>query len=322
MFRASLPLQARTGQRKRSSFHLWKRRTNAARVLQSFHTTDDIDPFSKYQWIAHPFQKWNMPSTAPDARPHVSLKAISHYDETKGWFHIIDCKGWGVGRLGTRVASLLLGKHRCDRKKRAMHGDSVILVNAIHVTFPGHTWDTKMYKFYKTHRWLDPRGAKIITAKRLFFLNPSMIMNLCVKRMLRSNFLRNPMYRRLMVYPGAIHPHWNIPQVVVPVRKGEAMGAVARSSQDGVIPEAFSVTMEESATTNVLFAIRKEQKLTSEQLLAIAKKEELAVPDMAGVEENEILPREYATSMPEYKSGKRNTALPPTYHAYPNLRSP
>eukprot|EP00392_Amoebophrya_sp_AT5.2_P007838 g7857.t1 len=192
------------------------------------------------------------------------LKAISHYDETKGWFHIIDCKvkerinypfafpetlfeGWGVGRVGTKVASLLMGKHRPDVKKRALHGDSVILVNAIHVTFPGHTWDTKMYKFRKTNRWMDPRGAKIITAKRLFFLNPSMIMNMCVKRMLpgSGHFMRNNMYRRLSVYPGAIHPHWGIPQVIVPLRRGMSRSGIATDGRRGGERCSFSVTMEE-----------------------------------------------------------------------------
>ncbi|CAD7968949.1 unnamed protein product [Amoebophrya sp. A25] len=231
------------GRKKRSAFHEWKRRAIASRVLQSFHTTDDIDPFSKYQWIAHPFQSWNMPQVAPDARPHKSLKAISHYDESKGWFHIIDCKGWGVGRLGTRVASLLSGKHRPDVKHRAVHGDSVILVNAIHVTFPGHTWDTKMYRFKKTNRWTDPRGPKFITAKRLFYLNPSMIMNLCVKRMLANHYMKNTKYRKLLVYPGAIHPHWGIPQVIVPVRRGEVSRAAASGPRD-----TFDITAEDGRT--------------------------------------------------------------------------
>jgi ribosomal protein L13 len=90
----------------------------------------------------------------------------------------------------------------------------VILVNAIHATLPGHTWDTKVYKFWRTRK-SDPRGPKIITAKSLMFRNPSMIFYLALKRMLPNNFKRNNLLRQTYIYPGAIHPHWGIPQVVV-----------------------------------------------------------------------------------------------------------
>lgn len=216
--------------KKRSIFHKYTKRVNAAAIMQSYHTTDSIDPFSKFQWIAHPFQPHNMPSVARDAKPHKSLKAISHYDETKGWFHIIDAKGWGVGQLSKKIAKLLMGYHRLDFRSGSVNGDSVILVNAIHVTFPGHTWDTKMYRFWRTRR-SDPRGCKIVTAKRLMFLNPSMIMNMAVKRMLPNSLTRGCRHRKFYCYPGAIHPHWNIPQVYVPVTKED----------HSHVPTAFSV---------------------------------------------------------------------------------
>ncbi|EER06466.1 hypothetical protein Pmar_PMAR006277 [Perkinsus marinus ATCC 50983] len=62
----------------------------------------------------------------------------------------------------------------------------------------------------------DPLGAKIVTAKHLMFHNPALPLNLCIRRMLPSTLIRTVMTRRLFIYPGAIHPHWNIPQVVVP----------------------------------------------------------------------------------------------------------
>merc|ERR1712087_722814 len=69
------------------------------------------------------------------------------------------------------------------------------------------------------NRKTDPRGPKVITATRLMYLNPSMIMNEAVKGMLPKNLLRNNWLRRLYCYPGAIHPHWGIPQVIVPAEK-------------------------------------------------------------------------------------------------------
>lgn len=181
-----------------------------------------------------------MPTVHKDAKPHESLKAVTHYCEDKSaFFHVIDCKGWGVGKLAQNVVRLLQGKHRADYKAGALCGDSVILVNAIHVQFPGHTWDTKVYRFWRTRK-TDPRGPKTVTAKRLMYLNPSMIMNMAIKRMLPNTFLRSNWYRMCYVYPGAIHPHWGIPQVVVPTEK---------------IARAKKMSLSSSAVKNSAFSI-------------------------------------------------------------------
>ncbi|KFG55083.1 putative 50S ribosomal protein L13, partial [Toxoplasma gondii FOU] len=63
-----------------------------------------------------------------------------------------------------------------------------------------------------------PAGPKIITAKTIMARNPAMILNLAVKRMLPPNRLRPIMYRKLFVYAGALHPHWQVPQVIVPAK--------------------------------------------------------------------------------------------------------
>mmetsp|Transcript_16919 Transcript_16919/g.30636 ORF Transcript_16919/g.30636 Transcript_16919/m.30636 type:complete len:222 (+) Transcript_16919:38-703(+) len=194
-----------------------KRNFNPSSAWQSFRDVKEINPFAKYQWVSQPFPDYSMPSVATDAKPHRSLKAISH-EEERGWFHVIDAKGRNVGRLAQFITRLLQGKHRVDFTPGRIKGDSVIVVNAIHLFFPGHTWDTKIYRFYRGRK-TDPRGPKVITATRLMLLNPSMILNLAVKRMLPNTYLKQNWYRRLYVYPGAIHPHWGVPQVVVPVEK-------------------------------------------------------------------------------------------------------
>ncbi|CAE8623131.1 unnamed protein product [Polarella glacialis] len=193
------------------------RRTDPSRTWQSFRDAKVINPFAEYQWISQPFPDYNMPKVAHDAKPHRSLKAISHQDE-KGWWHVIDAKGRDVGKLGAFASRLLQGKHRADYARDRIKGDSVIIVNAIHVFFPGHTWDTKIYRFYR-NRKTDPRGPKVVTATRLMMLNPSIIVTQAVKGMLPKNLLRPNWLRRTYCYPGAIHPHWGIPQVIVPVLK-------------------------------------------------------------------------------------------------------
>mmetsp|Transcript_113202 Transcript_113202/g.241600 ORF Transcript_113202/g.241600 Transcript_113202/m.241600 type:complete len:218 (-) Transcript_113202:61-714(-) len=209
----------------------WMRKTrrfDPSRTWQSFRDAKVINPFAEYQWISQPYPEYNMPKVAPDAKPHRSLRAVSHHDE-KGWWHVIDARGRDVGKLAALVGRILQGKHRVDYQPNRVTGDSVILVNAIHVFFPGHTWDTKIYRFHR-NRFSDPRGAKVITATRLMMLNPSIIMSQAVKGMLPKNLLRPNWLRRFYVYPGAIHPHWGIPQAVVPSEK-----------RPEVIPSAFSV---------------------------------------------------------------------------------
>eukprot|EP00434_Breviolum_minutum_P016226 symbB.v1.2.014298.t1/scaffold1034.1/size142864/11 len=162
----------------------------------------------------------------------------------------------------------------CDYTRDRIRGDSVIIVNAIHVFFPGHTWDTKIYKFFR-NRKTDPRGAKVYTATRLMMLNPSIIIS---QGMLPRNLLRNNWLRRLYCYPGAIHPfralllliqicirdrnsqlrHWGIPQVVVPVQKKPEM-----------LPNAFTFEAEASVGEGTMSAE------ASKDLVPKKKEEEL-----------------------------------------------
>eukprot|EP00913_Durusdinium_trenchii_P002410 g2226.t1 len=185
---------------------------DASKTWQSFRDAKVINPFAEYQWISQPYPDYNMPKVAQDVRPHrtalrvifseildMTLRAISHCDE-KGWWHILDAKGREVGKLAAFVAGLLKGKHRVDFAPDRIKGDSVIIVNAIHLHFP-------------------------------------------VKGMLSKNLLRNNWMRRLYCYPGAIHPHWGIPQVVVPVEK-----------KPELLPNAF--TIDEEA-----FAIAKKEEV-------------------------------------------------------------
>mmetsp|Transcript_53665 Transcript_53665/g.104936 ORF Transcript_53665/g.104936 Transcript_53665/m.104936 type:complete len:281 (+) Transcript_53665:109-951(+) len=181
----------------------------------SYHE-EKIDPFADVQWISRPFQKKNMPTEHFRAKPHRSLNAITVMDTPTGIWHIVDAKNRSVGGLAQRIACLLMGKHKVTMQRSTPGGDNVIVVNAIHVKFKGHTWDTKVYKF---PRPAVASGPKIVTAKTIMFKKPSMILNMAVKGMLPKNKMRQVMYRKLFVYPGALHPHWGIPQVIVPKEK-------------------------------------------------------------------------------------------------------
>ncbi|CEM00630.1 unnamed protein product [Vitrella brassicaformis CCMP3155] len=189
-----------------------------AKYAPSSYHFKEINPFAKVQWTSQPYKDHNMPTIAPDAKPHVSLKTVTYMDDDRGIWHVIDAAGKTVGSVAMRVAKLLMGKHKVDYNPNIITGDSVIVVNAIHVTLRGHMWDTKAYKF---NRRTHSRGPKIMTAKTMMYRNPSMVLNFAVKRMLPCNGLRNVRYKKLYVYPGAIHPHWGIPQVIVPRGKAK-----------------------------------------------------------------------------------------------------
>ncbi|SOV73756.1 mitochondrial ribosomal protein L13 precursor, putative [Plasmodium sp. gorilla clade G3] len=178
----------------------------------SFHE-QHINPFSNVQWQSYPFLKKNMPKVDIFSEEHISKCALSVFDKEKGNWFVIDATNKSVGSLAACISKLLQGKYRVDYNPNKVNSSSVIVVNAIHVKFHGHTWDTKIYKFpRKSHS----KSHKILSCKTVFARNPSMILNLAVKRMLPNNRLRQIFYRKLYVYPGALHPHWGIPQVVVP----------------------------------------------------------------------------------------------------------
>jgi len=156
-----------------------------------------------------------------------------------GTWHVLDAKGLTVGHLAYRIGRLLQGKHRTDYNPLKVKGDHVIVVNTIHSVLPGHTWDAKVYRFSrKTH----PGGPQIITAKTMMARNPPMILNMAVKRMLPNNKLRNLLYRRLYAYAGAIHPHWGIPQVVVPRSDYKFPGYLCYSIDKCRIPKTFTAS--------------------------------------------------------------------------------
>lgn len=178
----------------------------------------EIDPLSRgQQWIALPFLPREMPRDHPYAKPHVSLRAVSAETAAGVRWHVIDAKGLSVGLLSKALAWILQGKHRVNHTALRPPLDRVIVVNAIHVVFAGHTWDTKIYRF---ERQTHPRGPLEMSAQDVFRRNPSFVLNHCVLKMLpKMRYRRDTYFKKLYVYPGAIHPHAEVPQVVVPHRR-------------------------------------------------------------------------------------------------------
>ena len=123
-------------------------------------------------------------------------------DFVKKWY-LIDGEGKTVGRLATRIATILRGKGKPQFTPHADIGDFVIVVNAEKLKFTGDKWNQKTY-YWHTHY---PGGIKSITAGDLLKTKPHEIIEKAVWGMLPKNKWQKKLIARLKVYAGSEHPH-------------------------------------------------------------------------------------------------------------------
>ncbi len=134
----------------------------------------------------------------------LSFKTIStrKEDVERSW-HIVDAEGETVGRICSRIAHVLRGKHKPSYTPHIDCGDHVIVVNAEKVRFTGRKWDTKTYLSYSGY----PGGQKARFAGSVRSKNPGQIIEKAVRGMLPKNRLGRQMQKKLFVYAGPDHPH-------------------------------------------------------------------------------------------------------------------
>lgn len=123
-------------------------------------------------------------------------------DVVKKW-NVIDADGMVVGRLASRVASILRGKNKPIFTPHADIGDYVIVVNAGKIRFTGNKLENKTYYRHSGY----PGGIKEKTAKNIMNDSPEEIIMLAVRGMLPKNKLGRQQLKKLKVYKGADHPH-------------------------------------------------------------------------------------------------------------------
>ena len=116
---------------------------------------------------------------------------------------MVDASDQVLGRLATRLATLLMGKDRPNYTEFLDTGAFVIVVNADKVRLTGKKWSQKVY--YSHSRY--PGGLKEITAENLLRRYPDRLVRLAVRGMLPKNKLGKRMIRKLKIYAGADHPH-------------------------------------------------------------------------------------------------------------------
>lgn len=121
---------------------------------------------------------------------------------TKKWY-VVDADGMVVGRLASRVASVLRGKHKPIYTPHVDTGDYVIVVNAEKVRFTGNKLEKKVYYHHTGY----PGGIKKEMAKDIMKTSPERIIISAVRGMLPKNSLGRRQLKKLKVYKGPEHPH-------------------------------------------------------------------------------------------------------------------
>lgn len=119
-------------------------------------------------------------------------------------WHVIDATDQPLGRLATRVASLLRGKHRPNFTPNLDMRDFVVVVNASKVKFTGKN---KMQQKTYYHHTQYPGGLKAITLEKMMATHPTRVIEHAVRGMLPHNRLGAKLRRHLKVYVNAEHPH-------------------------------------------------------------------------------------------------------------------
>jgi large subunit ribosomal protein L13 len=123
-------------------------------------------------------------------------------DVRNDWF-VLNGEDQVLGRLASRAAVVLMGKHKADYTPFLKTGDHVIVVNADKIRLTGRKEEQK--KYYRHSGY--PGGIKEISAKQMREKHPERIVGNAVRGMLPKNKLGKQLARRLKVYAGPQHPH-------------------------------------------------------------------------------------------------------------------
>ena len=134
----------------------------------------------------------------------LSYKTISANKATanKQWV-LVDAEGQALGRLASKVAKLLRGKHKPNFTPHVDCGDNVIIINAEKITLSGNKWTDKSYIRHTGY----PGGQKSLTATELYGKDPARVVEKSVKGMLPKNKLGADLFRNLTVVVGSEHAH-------------------------------------------------------------------------------------------------------------------
>jgi large subunit ribosomal protein L13 len=123
-------------------------------------------------------------------------------DVERKWF-VLDAENAVLGRIATKAATLLMGKHKAVYTPFLDMGDHVVVINARKVKLTGRKDEQKVYRHHSGY----PGGLKEIGARKMRETRPERMLELAISGMLPKTKLGKQMYRKLKVYAGDRHPH-------------------------------------------------------------------------------------------------------------------
>ena len=134
----------------------------------------------------------------------LSYKTISANKATvhKEWV-LVDAEGQTLGRLASKIAILLRGKHKTNFTPHVDCGDNVIVINSEKINLSGNKWSEKTYIRHTGY----PGGQRSLTATEMFSKDPARLVEKSVKGMLPKNKLGAALFRNLNVVVGDAHSH-------------------------------------------------------------------------------------------------------------------
>ena len=134
----------------------------------------------------------------------LSYKTVSANKKTvnKQWV-VVDAEGEILGRLSSKIAAMIRGKHKPEFTPNVDCGDNVIVINADKVKLTGNKFGDKTYVSYTGY----PGGQRFISPKELMAKHPTRVIEKAVRGMLPKNRLGRALFGNLHVYAGAEHPH-------------------------------------------------------------------------------------------------------------------
>jgi len=133
---------------------------------------------------------------------HFTTKHANAATVQRSWY-VVDGTNQTVGRMSSKIAAILRGKHKTYYTPHVDTGDYVIIVNADKVVLSGDKLNRKTYINFSGY----PGGKKEELAKDLLKRRPEAVLERAIKGMLPKNRLGRKMYGKLFVYAGETHPH-------------------------------------------------------------------------------------------------------------------
>jgi large subunit ribosomal protein L13 len=129
-------------------------------------------------------------------------RTVREEDVKRTWY-VVDAEGMTLGRLSSRIAHVLRGKHRPTYTPNMDCGDYVIVINAEKVRLTGNKMQNKVYTTFSGY----PGGQKHTVAADLLRRKPTAMIEAAVRGMLPHTKLGRAMFKKLFTYAGSEHQH-------------------------------------------------------------------------------------------------------------------